>query len=78
MRTTTTTVTRIRAADPAPGAIAITLDDLEVAEGLVSTAHTALSAEDADIEGAQVTLGLALERLRAGMERVRALRPTDL
>jgi hypothetical protein len=75
---TTTTVTRIRAAAPQPGAVAMTLDDLEIVEGLLATAHTALSAEDADIEGVQVTLGLALERLRAGMERVRAIRPTDL
>ena len=73
----TATVTRIRAASPAPGAIAITLDDLEVAEGLLSTAHSALSAEDANTDGAQVTLGLALERLRAGMERVRTMRPTQ-
>ena len=65
-------------AGAAPGAIAITLDDLEVAEGLLSTAHSALSAEDANTDGAQVTLGLALERLCAGMERVRAIRPTDL
>ena len=64
-------------AGAAPGAIAITLDDLEVAEGLLSTAHSALSAEDANTDGAQVTLGLALERLRAGMERVRAMRPTQ-
>ena len=74
---TTTTVTRIRAAAPAPGTIAMTLDDLEVAEGLLATAHSALSAEDANTDGAQVTLGLALERLRSGMERVRAMRPTQ-
>ena len=75
---TTTTVTRIRAASPTPGSIAMTLDDLEVAEGLLATAHSALSAEDADTDGVQVTLGYALERLRAGMERGRAIRPTDL
>ena len=74
-RASTTTIT---AGGSAPGAIAMTLDDLEIVEGLLATAHSALSAEDADPAGAQVTLGLALERLRAGMERVRAIRPTDL
>lgn len=77
-KTKTTRKTTVAAAAPAPGAIALTLDDLEIGEALLATAHSALSAEDADTDGAQVTLGLALKRLRAGMERVRAIRPTDL
>ena len=65
-------------AGAAPGAIAITLDDLEVAEGLLATAHAAAAlTEDLDPAALQLTLGLALERLRAGMERVRAMRPTQ-
>ena len=74
----TTTVTRIRAASPAPGAIATTLDCLEVAAGLLAAAHAAAGTEDIHPEDLQTTLGVALERLRAGMERVRAIRPTDL
>ena len=74
---TTTTVTRIRAASPAPGAIAITLDDLEIVEGLLATAHAAASTEDIDPEDLQTTLGIALERLRAGMERVRTMRTAE-
>ena len=79
---TTNNVSRIRArstttaaaAAPAPGTIAMTLDDLEVAEGLLATAHSALGAEDASADGAQVTLGIAIDYLRNGMDRVRAIR----
>jgi hypothetical protein len=57
-----------------PGAIPHILDDLELAEGLISTTHDALGADDVDTDSAQRTLGLALKRLRAGLERVRALK----
>ena len=57
-----------------PGAIAHILDELDLAEGLISTTHDALGADDVDTDSAQRTLGLALKRLRAGMERVRALK----
>ena len=72
---TAPTVTRIRATGPAHGAIALTLDDLEVVEALLATTHAAAGTEDVDPADLQVTLGLALERLRAGMERVRAMQP---
>ena len=78
-------VTRIRtrsastaaAAALAPGTIPQILDDLELAQGLLATAHAAAGTEDIDPEDLQTTLGLALERLRAGMERVRTLRTTE-
>ncbi len=57
-----------------PGAIAQTLTDLEVAEGLLATAHVALGADDVDTDSAQVTLGIALDYLRNGVDRVRAMR----
>ena len=57
-----------------PGTLPHILDDLELAEGLISTTHDALGAEDVDTDSAQCTLGLALKRLRAGMVRVRALK----
>lgn len=57
-----------------PGTLPHILDDLELAEGLISTTHDALGADDVDTDSAQRTLGLALKRLRAGMERVRALK----
>ena len=63
---------------PPAGAIAQILEDLDFATALCSTAHSALSAGDVDTDAAQTTLGHALERLRAGMERVRAIRPTDV
>ena len=69
--------TTITAAAPAPGTIALTLDDLEVVEALLTTTYAALGIEDADSHCAQITAGLALERLRAAVERIRAMRPTQ-
>ena len=57
-----------------PSTIPHILDDLDLAEGLLSTTHGALGADDVDTDSAQRTLGLALERLRAAMARVRALK----
>ena len=76
-RKTRASTTTITAGASAPGAIALTLDDLEVVEALLATTYAALGIEDADSHGAQITAGVALERLRAGMERVRAMRPTQ-
>ena len=73
---TVTQIRKTRAATVArvPGAIAQTLTDLEVAEGLLATAHVALGADDVDTDSAQVTLGIALDYLRNGVDRVRAMR----
>ncbi len=61
-----------------PGAIAQILDDLECVRGLLATAHAAAGTDTVDPEDLQTTLGLALKRLRVGMDRCRAIRPTDL
>ena len=58
----------------APGTIAQILEDLEFATELFATAHAAAGTEDVNPEDLQGTLGFALERLRTGMERVRAMR----
>ena len=63
---------------PPAGAIAQILEDLDFVKGLLATAHAAAGTEDIDPEDLQTTLGYALDRLCAGMERVRAIRPTDL
>ena len=79
------TTPKTRAPSPAaaavtvnPGTIAQILEDLDFSQGLLATAHAAAGTEDIAPEDMQSTLGYALERLRAGMERVRAIRATDL
>jgi hypothetical protein len=76
-KTRSSTVPAASVAVPPAGAIAQILEDLDFATALCSTAHSALSAGDVDADAAQTTLGHALERLRAGMERVRAMRSTQ-
>ena len=60
-------------------AIAQILDELEEAQALLATAHAAATlTEDVDPTDLQITMGLALVRLRAGMERIRAIQPANL
>ena len=61
-------------ATPARGIIAQILEDLDFTKGLLATAHAAAGTEDINPEDLQTTLGQALERIRAGMERVGAMR----
>ena len=77
-KTRTPSTTTAAAVTVNPGTIAQILEDLDFSKGLLATAHAAAGTEDIAPEDMQSTLGYALERLRAGMERVRAIRPTDL
>jgi hypothetical protein len=76
-KTRSPSATTAAAVAPAPGTIPQILDDLELAKGLLATGHAAAGTEDINPEDLQTTLGYALERLNAGMYRVRSMRTTE-
>ncbi len=73
-----TNVARIRtttaAAASDSGAFVDVTDALQDIEALITTAMRSLGADSDGDSPEEVTLGLALQRLRVGMERVRAMR----
>jgi hypothetical protein len=73
-KTRTPSATTAAAEAPAPGAWAHALDDLDVADALLTTIHHRLDAADEEWGAEHTTMDFALSHLHRAMEKVRELR----